>query len=54
MISDKLFKQIMIGIIMILTPLMFAIATRSWQLSVIILLTLLPIGWVILFQKNRL
>ena len=52
LITDKQFNRIMLGIIFVLIPIVFAIATQSWVLVLIIMITLFPFLFITSFKKS--
>ncbi len=52
LITDKQFNRVMLGIIFILIPIVFAIATQSWVLVLIIMITLFPFLFITSFKKS--
>ena len=52
LITDKQFNRVMLGIVFVLIPIVFGIATKSWILVLIIMITLFPFLFITSFKKS--
>lgn len=53
MISDRLFKTIMLSIIFILIPILLGVVVQSWWLTLIIFVIHLPLFFVVKYLKMK-